>query len=839
MGQVRYEGWHRVPFPVVRRLLTALAGFALGAAGSGWAQQLAPAGTGGVAALANALEQLGSTKRVLVIGAHPDDEDTQLLTWLSRGLGAQAAYLALNRGEGGQNLIGPELGPELGIIRSEELLGARAVDGARQFFTRAYDFGFSKSADETFRFWSRDTVLRDVLDVIRRFRPQVIVSVFSGTPRDGHGQHQVAGILARQAFDLVKDSSWGPVKFYRSTFFDSASTTLTIPTGGLDPILGQSYYQIAMAGRSRHRSQDMGQLQRPGPAQTRLALLESRVGNAPGVFAGVDTVWHGRERFRALIDSARARLNPYAPDGIAPFLARALSLLGPEDGEQRAILEGALANAANVVVDGVADDGIVIPGERVQVEVSVWNAGAAPVPVDAIEFAAPAGWRIDQVEPATGTVAPNTLLTRRFAVTVAPEAPRSQPYFLRRPQLGAMYDWSGVPAEVRGQPFEPPLLVARVHCTIGGAPVTLAREIVYRYRDQANGEIRRPLLVTGTFDVAVTPGLIVWPANGTTTAERTVMVSVTNRSRGSATASVRLAVPPGWAPPPPETLAFTQEDESRSVTFTVRLPPNAQAGSFTLRATATGTDGVTSRDALTIIDYPHIRPRPSVHASTVQIEVARILLPGLARVGYVRGASDRVPEALVEVGVPIVMLDADSLERGDLSRYDAIVIGSRAYETDTALVASNGRLLDYARGGGLLIVQYQQYPFIRGGYAPYPMNIAQPHDRVTDETAAATPIVPGNPVFHSPNQITDDDWQGWVQERGLYFAHDWDSTYVPVLEMHDPGSPPLTGGLLIAPLGRGTYVYTGLSFFRELPAGVVGAYRLFANLLGLRVKNVP
>jgi hypothetical protein len=198
-----------------------------------------------------------------------------------------------------------------------------------------------------------------------------------------------------------------------------------------------------------------------------------------------------------------------------------------------------------------------------------------------------------------------------------------------------------------------------------------------------------------------------------------------------------------------------------------------------------------------------------------------------------------VPEALAEVGVPIVLLDADSLERGDLSRYDAIVIGSRAYETDTALVASNGRLLDYARGGGLLIVQYQQYPFIRGGFAPYRMNIAQPHDRVTDETAAATPVVPGSPVFHSPNQITDDDWQGWVQERGLYFAHDWDSTYVPMLEMHDPGSPPLTGGLLIAPLGRGTYVYTGLSFFRELPAGVVGAYRLFANLLGLKTKNVP
>jgi hypothetical protein len=215
------------------------------------------------------------------------------------------------------------------------------------------------------------------------------------------------------------------------------------------------------------------------------------------------------------------------------------------------------------------------------------------------------------------------------------------------------------------------------------------------------------------------------------------------------------------------------------------------------------------------------------------------LLPGLTRVGYVRGASDRVPEALTEAGIPVVMLDADSLARGDLSRYDAIVIGSRAYETEPALVANNSRVLDYARGGGLLVVQYQQYPFIQGGFAPYRMSIASPHDRVTDETAPMTPLVPGSPVFHSPNEISNDDWQGWVQERGLYFAHDWDSTYTPVLETHDPGEAPLAGGLLIAPLGRGTYVYTGLSFFRELPAGVVGAYRLFANLLGLRAKNVP
>lgn len=825
----------------MRRALAAFAALCLGAAGTGGAQQLGPAGTGGVAALANALEHLGANKRVLVIGAHPDDEDTQLLTWLSRGIGAQAAYLALNRGEGGQNLIGPELGPELGIIRTEELLAARTMDGARQFFTRAYDFGFSKSADESFRFWPRDSVLTDVLAVIRRFRPQIIVSVFSGTPSDGHGQHQVAGILARQAFDLLRDSTWGPVKLYRSTFFDTTATTLRIPTGGIDPVLGQSYYQIAMAGRSRHRSQDMGQVLRLGPAVTRLALVESKVGDVNDLFAGVDTTWRGHARFRTLIDSARARLNPFAPSGIVPLLAAAVRELAPADSEERSTLDGALANAADVVVDAIADDGILTPGERVQVEVAVWNAGDFPLPVDAVDLVAPTGWQIEQPDPPSGSAAPNTLLIRHFVVTVAPDALRSQPYFLRRPLAGALYDWAGVPADDRGTPFEPPPLVARVHMTIGGAPVTLTREVVYRYRDQANGEIRRPLLITGRFDVAVTPSLIVWPVDGGTGGSRLITVAVTNRTRGGATAVVRLAVPPGWAPVAPESLAFSREDESRSVTFTVRLPASPVIGSYSLRATATGggTDRHSSDGALAIIDYPHIRPRPSVHPSTVEIRVAKILLPGLARVGYVRGAADRVPEALTEAGVPVVLLDADSLARGDLSRYDAIVIGSRAYETDPALVANNGRVLDYARAGGLLLVQYQQYPFVQGGFAPYRLTIAQPHDRVADETAPVTPIVPGSPVFHSPNEITADAWQGWVQERGLYFARDWDSIYVPVLETHDPGDPALQGGLLIAPLGRGTYVYTGLSFFRELPAGVVGAYRLFANILALKQKNVP
>jgi LmbE family N-acetylglucosaminyl deacetylase len=819
---------------------------------SAGAAQLAPAGTGGVAALANTLRQLGGNKRVLMIGAHPDDEDTQLLVLLSRGWGAQAAYLSLTRGEGGQNLIGPELGPELGIIRTEELLAARELDGARQFFTRAYDFGYSKSVEETFRFWPRDSILKDVLDVIRRFRPQIIIAVFSGTPADGHGHHQVSAILARQAFDVLRDSVGGPQKFYRSTRGDPNATTLTLPVGTLDPILGQSYFQVAMASRSRHRSQDMGQLQRPGPASSGVALLATKTtpsgnnggggaggGGETSVFTGVDTTIH-MPGYAALIDSARAALTPWRPAATLPYLLRALRTLGTADTVQRALLERAISIASGVTVDGTADDGIVTPGERLQIEVTVWNAGDSTVRVDSIAVAAPAGWSLERLELGAPTVAPGTLLTRRFVLTVAKDAERTQPYFLRR-QLtnrGGLYDWSTVPAEVRGLPFEPPPVTARVRLLIAGEPVTLTREVVYRYRDQAIGEIRRPLFVTRDVDAAIAPEELLWPIDGGSHEPRHFTVTVTNRSRG--TASVRMAVtaPAGWPPIPAESLAFTREDETKSVVVTVAPPPtdSLKTGTYDVRA-GPGWGG------LDIIDYPHIRPRALTRPAVAQLRAARLALPALSHVGYVRGAADRVPEALLAVGVPLELIGADSLARGDLSHYDAIVIGSRAYETEPALVANNGRLLDYAKNGGLVIVQYQQYPFVDGGFAPFPLSIARPHDRVTDENAPVTELDPANPVFHYPNEISAADWRGWIQERGLYFAHTWDTTYVPVLETHDPGPPnppaELKGGLLIAPLARGTYVYTGLSFFRQLPAGVPGAYRLFMNLLGLKRKNVP
>src|SRR5439155_1750065 len=446
----------------------------------------------------------------------------------------------------------------------------------------------------------------------------------------------------------------------------------------------------------------------------------------------VDTLFPGAAHSAMLIDSARAMLNPSHPGALVPLLARALRELGDGDGEQQDILRGAVAAAAGVAVDGTADDGIVTPGERLQVETSVSNGGDAAVTLDGVEVSAPAGWTVERLDPATSPVAPGTVAARRFALGVAADAPRSQPYFLRRPLTGALYDWTGVPAAWRGLPFEPPPVDVTFRLTIAGAPITLRREVVYRYRDQEIGEVRRPIFVTQPFDVAVTPDLVVWPVDGrpATGGAGHFTITVTNRSTGPATAQVVVTPPAGWTGPPPTELAFHPEDEAKSLTVALAPPPN---------------------------------PRPG-------------------------------------------------------------------------LVASNGRLLDYARAGGLVIVQYQQYPFVSGGFAPYRLAIARPHDRVTDETAPVTPLDPASRVFHVPNEIVPEDWQGWVQERGLYFAHDWDGAYTPLLETHDAGGPPLQGGLLVASVGKGTYVYTGLSFFRQLPAGVPGAYRLFANLLALGKK---
>lgn len=894
----------RNPSASLLALLLVLAAGGASATGvlDAFRRPLEPPGTGGLERLDLSLAKLTGHRRVLVIGAHPDDEDTTLLSLVARGLGGEAAYLSLTRGEGGQNLIGSELGPGLGLLRSRELLAARRVDGARQYFSRAYDFGYTRSLQETLSFWPREVLLEDAVRVIRRFRPQVIVSVFPPDPRAGHGQHQAAGLVAGEAYELAGDPDafpsldgeglppWRPSALYRNTWWRGRDeTTLTESAGRIEPISGRSVFQIAMASRSSHRSQDMGMLQPLGPRDVRLAWEAGGAGpEADDLFAGVDTSLRsvvaglpggpgrtaaeaGLDRVEELARRARAELSPADPGAVLPRVQRMVELLReirgrlPDDGspgsqhaavlldEKVAVAEVALAAAAGVAVDATADREAVAPGGAWEVEAMLWDTGERDdVELLGVDLVSPAG-----VELAAETAEPEerTGFAAYFVPGDAPErgfhlralrarvgggAEPTVPYFLRRPLSGALYDWSAAPADLRGEPFGGPPLVARFRLRVVGVELELDREVAFRFDDQARGEIRHPLRVVPRVEVDLSPDLVVQPVDRG--GERTLRVGLTSHADEELVGRLEVNPPAGWRlagdDAPSFTLAPAGEPGSRHELELVLSPTPALEpgrGRVEVAAVVDGPGGG-GRHALAVplVAYEHVRPTPYPEPAAADVSVADVALPDLHRVGYVRGASDRVPEMLAEIGVPVELLSPEALDEADLSVFDAVVVGSRAYETEPALARANPRLLEYARRGGLLIVQYQQYQFVRGGYAPYPLEIERPHGRVTDETAPVRALRPDHPALRVPNEIGEADWLGWVQERGLYFPATWDEAYTPLLAMRDPDQDSeQRGALLVAELGRGTYVYTGLAFFRQLPAGVPGAYRLFANLLAL------
>jgi hypothetical protein len=796
-------------------------------------------------------------------------------------MGAEVAYLSMSRGEGGQNLLGPHLGVPLGLVRTQELLAARRIDGGRQYFTRAYDFGFTRSLDETLSLWPKEVLSEDTARIVRRFRPQVVVTVFNGTSRDGHGQHQMSAVVGTEvagkdpaAFPALDAEGTGPWKIsalYCCDYSGPEVATIVLPTGAVDPLTGRSYQQIAAASRSNHRSQDMGALQPPGPGEARVAWVSGRGGkDAKDLFDGIDTRLtamaagigdasrrsRAEERLRRVesaIGEARTNLGPATLDQTAASLSVALEELraaralvqsdesageaaaGDFLDEKIALAETALAAALEVTVDAVADRETAAPGEPLEVDVTFWNAGGQAARVESVALTSPDGWRISDAAPEPRDVAPGTVAQWKRSVSPAGAIP-TIPYFLRRPMRGALYDWSDVAPGVRGEPFQPPPLTAIVVVRIGDSSLTLSRDVVYRFRDQAVGEIRRPVRAVPALEVSVDPDRIVWPTHARRPDRRLEVTLTSNTSRPS---SGRLEVnaPAGWPAIAPIPFSLTGRGDRQFLDVPLHPPSPFPPGRGEFRLAAVLPDGERFASHVEVLEYPHVPPTPMPVDARVELVAADIQLPAVEHVGYVRGASDRVPEALAAIGVPIEVLGEKDLDSGDLSRFDAIVIGSRAYETDSALVRSNNRLLDYARAGGLLIVQYQQYAFVERGFAPYKIEIARPHDRVTDESAAVRVLDAHHPAFNRPNRIGPADWAGWVQERGLYFAHAWDPAYVPLIETSDPGQPPQRGGLLVAKLGKGTYVYTGLAFFREIPAGVPGGYRLFANLLGLQSKG--
>ncbi len=874
-------------------LLLAAAGVASYAALPGDLSLLDPASAGSLEALDRSLVRLAAHQRLLVIAAHPDDEDTALLTWIARGLGGEAAYLSLSRGDGGQNLIGSELGAGLGLLRSRELQSARRIDGARQYFTRAYDFGYTRSLEETLERWPKGDLLEDAMRVIRRFKPQVLVAVFPPSTAAGHGQHRASGLIAEEVFELSADpdafprldaeglAPWQVSSFYRAAWSDPEAATLELPLGTIEPFTGRSILQLALASRSQHRCQDMGSLQPLGDATGRLIWVAGTGGpNGDAPFAGIDT------RLAAIAEllpagilrrETAARLAQVAE--IATTTRRQLSaaesrlatdplidvvrLLRAVDrdlatselaskghprsnaesaavGQARALiaekLELAIAGltiAAQVAVDAVTKRETVVPGETLQVRSIFWNAGGFPVADLEVTAISPQGWRtVGSRHAAAGRSRFATRLTdeRLIEVEVPAASDPTAPYFLRLPLRGDLYDWSDTPPEVRGEPFEPPPLSLRFAFTLAGEPVELEREVVYRAVDQAVGEVRRPLRAVPELEVSVEPKVVVWPVGSRQT--EPLKVAITSNVERPVSARLEVEVPAGWQAVEPVAVELEPSRRHRVVEVKLEAPAAMKPGRYQVGVAVIDGEGRFDR-SIRLIDYQHVRPVTMFESATVEVSAGDIRLPWLGRLGYVRGASNLMPESLIRIGLPLELLSAEDLATADLSAFDAIVVGSRAYEVDPVLLRTSPLLLDYARAGGLLIVLYQQYQFARGGYAPYPLEIRRPHDRVTDETAPVRMLEPEHAVFTTPNHIGEADWRGWVQERGLYMAGTWDDTYRPLLAMADPGGEEKRGALLVARLGKGHYVYSGLAFFRQLPAGVVGAYRLFANLLAL------
>lgn len=764
-------------------------------------------GTGGLVHLEQQRLFAGAPdRRVLVIGAHPDDEDTDLITVLARGRGVETAYLSLTRGEGGQNLIGSELGPALGIVRTEELLAARRIDGGQQFFTRAYDFGFSKTAAETFEHWPRDTLVKDIVRIIRRFRPHVIVSVWSGTERDGHGHHQVSGIVALDAFRAAGDSTrfpellveerlrpWTPLKFYRrSAGVDDPP--IHFDAGVIDPVTGHSLHQIAMRSRSQHRSQDMGRYEDVGPYATRVTLAEWAAG-VPAVpddslFAGIPAL-------------PRSRPNQWSD-------ALRFAELG-------------------LIVDAYVEDPEVTVGQAVPVTLVAWNTGSDTVAIGTSMMAS-VDWEFGGGNcPRAGQpLAPGELRRCTVVATVSRRSWIGQPYHLVESPDGALYRFSGS-TDNRGLPYAPGL-TAIFTIPDGEAGRYLAKrlEVTARSLDQGLGELRRPVTIVPRVLVEVTPALGLWEIG---TRSRPFTVTLEQMAPDSLDAEVSISAPEGWRVSPPQRIRLGEQGERQQLDFTVTAPADPEPGEVTF-LTRVVAGGDTMSIGARRIEYPHITPRMIFHMATTRMVVAPVAT-ARRRVGYVRGAADMIPEALALAGMPVRVLTPADLDGAVLDSLDVVVVGPRAYEIDDALRRANRRLLRFAEAGGTLVIQYQQYQYLQGNFPPFPMTIGRPHGRVTDETAGVRVLAPGHPVMNFPNRITAADFDGWVQERGLYFAEQWDQRWQPILEMADPDERPQQGSLLVGRLGRGTVVYTGLAFFRQIPAAVPGAWRLLANLMAL------
>jgi LmbE family N-acetylglucosaminyl deacetylase len=864
------------------------------------AAQVRPIYDLGAIGLGQKLKRLQTIASAMHTAAHPDDEDSGLLARLARGEAARVSYLSLNRGEGGQNVIGSELFEPLGVIRAEELLQARRLDGGQQFFTSVMDYGFSKTRAEAARIWGEQQVLGDMVRAIRVFRPLVILSRFSGTPADGHGQHQLAGYLSPIAFKAAADPAqfpehlreglrpWQAKKFYVGQGFTqnpNNAPTLTVNTGEYDPLIGRSYFEIAMEGRSQHKSQEMGSLELRGKQTSGVRLADStvtKVETERSVFDGIDVSINGIPKAVGLTDDflegnlkdiqsaavkalasfdalnpgkavqplaeglrevrkARREVADKSKGGQSAPLADADFLLAQKERE----FSDALQAAASVIVDALSNTETIVAGDSTGVAVRVFAPEGSAIKVNGANLRVPQGWTATPAP--TPTPAPAQGFRPRdeaatgayfFNISALANAVSTQPYWLQSPRRNFTFDWSAPNAE-KNMPFQSQLASAEVKMEIGGEEVTVTKPVQYRFADDIRGELRRDFQVVPTVSVGLDSNLMIAPVSPRAQRQK-IVVSVTNNAPRPTKGTVKLGLPAGWtATPATADFDLKARGEKTAVEFNVAIPANAKTDSYKITANAL-VGAQTFNQSMQEIAYPHIQTHrrylpAEVSAKVVDLKIAPV------RVGYIMGTGDQMPDAIRRLGLNVTMLEEKDLATGDLSRFDTIVVGIRASQVRTDFVANNNRLLDWVRDGGTLIVQYQQQEYIRENLAPFPAKMEAvingnqriSNVRVTDENAPVKILVPTHPVFNYPNRIAASDWSNWIQERNLYNFSTFDPQYTALLESHDEGDPESNGGLVYAKIGKGNYIYNSYSFFRQLPTGNPGAYRLFANMLSL------
>ena len=794
------------------------------------------------------LNVLGSA---LYIAAHPDDENTGFISYLASERLVEATYLSLTRGDGGQNLIGPEIAELLGVIRTEELLAARRVDGGHQRFTRANDFGYSKNPDETLRIWNKEEVLADVVWTIRSIQPDVIINRFDhNSAGQTHGHHTSSAILSMEAFDLAADPNafpeqlkyvdlWQPKRLYFNTSwwfygsreaFENAdkSNLVTVDAGVYYPSKGKSNTEIAAESRSMHKCQGMGRTPTRG---SQPEYLEPLKGSEPpdkgDMFSGIDISWSrlpGGEKIKPLVDKAVQTYQYDNPAASVPLLLdiyQAIQQLPDSHWKAHKIEEihEVIEACMGLFLEATAADFSAAPGQTVDLSMELINRSTIAAELISIAFLPENGDTLTAVP-----LQPNTKLTFKHKVEVPANAAYTSPYWVDGDHPLGMYDVAN--QALRGIPETPRLLQVHFNMKIQGVPITWTKDVTYKDTDRVKGEVYRPFEVLPPVFVQLKNPVYVFADKE----PKTIQILV-KAGKSDVSGNIRPVVPEGWKVEPTEQ-AFSLPLKDQEVALDFQLFPSDTQSEGWLKAIAE-SEGKTYSQELVQISYDHIPVQSVLRQAKARVVKVDIKKAG-DRIGYLMGAGDEMPASLEAIGYQVDLLDPSEVVASRLQGYDAVVIGIRAYNTIERIRFIQPELLAYVEGGGTLIIQFNT----TGGLAipmeeiaPYPLKLS--HDRVTVEEAPITFLKPEHPVLNFPNVITDKDFEGWVQERGLYFPSEWDAKYEAILSSNDPGESPKLSGLLIAPYGKGHYIYTGMAWFRQLPAGVPGAYRIFANLLSV------